>query len=1512
MKAIVMLFSALILIAGVFLLAGIEKAQAQTTWWVVEGATPPGDGSKGNPFPNIQDGIDAASAGDQVRVNYGTYYENISLKSGVEITIHTDTNPTIIDGSNNGSPTVTAINIDSNCKLIGFTITNGTAAEGGGLYLENSDPEITDCTITGNTGGTGGGMHNYNSSPTVTDCIFDQNEADAGAGIYNNNSAAQIDRCWFTDNTAGSDGGGIYTTGSSSLLEVTNCVFVGNEATFNDGGAIVDYKTASQYINCTIVGNQATDYGGGLYADESAGVFTNCIFWSNRAGISGDEIYETGGDRPTVTYSDVNGGYTGNGNINVIPDFVDMGNRDFRLLSTSQCIDVGSNPAVAAVPSDFEGDTRQFDGDGNSSVIVDIGADEYVSPAAVWVDDDYCSGCGNDGHAWKFDAFDNIPEALSLVAENGTVYIQDGVYTEPNTALTKNITLNGQTQVNTIIQAGTSPQAATDRVITVSPSVTVTIRDMTIRNGDASDLSHEVGGGIYCQGSLTLQNSTISSNLADNGGGIYFDGGISVNLISCTFTDNYAQYLGGGIYNNSDMTATGCSFINNTAASQGGGGIHNEYSSPVIEDCSFSGNQTISAPSYGGGMRNDSGTPTVTNCVFYDNTTGDRGGGLYNDHSAAVITNCSFYNNDANRWGGGICNYYSWPLVTNCSFSLNTAEYGCGLYDAWCEATVTNCIFWNNLPDEICPDWSTAITFCDVQGGYTGTGNFEADPQWVNPGSGDFHLQETSPCIDAGSNSAIPAAITEDFKGDARIQSGRIDVGIDETPYDSPEVTTDPATQVTGVSARLHGTLISMGDEPSVDVYFEWDSDMSEPFAFRTGTQTLYNPGTFSSAITGLKDAWTHYFRAVATGSGNAVGATIDFTTPAVEEFIYVNAANTGTKNGESWATAFDSLQDALDAADAEDQIWVASGTYVPTLMHGGTGARYVSFEMKNNVGIYGGFPATGSPTWNQRDWQLHETILSGDILGDDNDVVMGSGGGVWADDCCDAQPVNDGTTAFDTTTATTDYQGDCDMEMDIWYTYTPTYTGTALISLCGSSFDTKLAVYPGTPCQSGTLCCSGTMIGCNDDYCDVQSRLSIGVISGESYLIQIGGYSDSEYGPGILTVCRDIHADNAYHVFFHCSDLLLNDTAVLDGFTITRGYADNDEGENDCGGGMYNEYDISATVKNCLFEDNYALSYGGGMHNYWSSPTVTNCVFSGNEAVTYGAGMYNYNGSAPTITGCTFIGNSVVEDGGGMMNYAASLAQVINCTFVNNAAQRGAGLLNANSDATVTNCTFYGNKADEGGGIYNSSSEPEIINCILWENKADQGNQIHGWNSFPIVNYCDIQVNPGSPVYPGTGNISIDPEFVHPSSGDFHLKGTSPCVDSGSNGATSGIVTDFEGDARIIDGDAIPGAVVDIGADEFDPAAEIMVKIIVALQGANRPNLAGWQVPLIVAFFNPGSDVMADTPVHSFTATAVAEWISGGTKATITVGPVNPGIYDITADSITTLLNVKRNIGIW
>src|SRR5690606_20500191 len=88
-------------------------------------------------------------------------------------------------------------------------------------------------------------------------------------------------------------------------------------------------------------------------------------------------------------------------------------------------------------------------------------------------------------------------------------------------------------------------------------------------------------------------------------------------------------------------------------------------------------------------------------------------------------------------------------------------------------------------------------------------------------------------------------------------------------------------------------------------------------------------------------------------------------------------------------------------------------------------------------------------------------------------------------------------------------------------------------------------------------------------------------------------------------------NGDNSYHVIYNNNNGL-NSTAVLDGFTITGGNANDDDYPNSDGGGMFNS-NSSPTATNCSFSGNSANFSGGGMYNSSSSPTVTNCSFSGN-----------------------------------------------------------------------------------------------------------------------------------------------------------------------------------------------------------------------------------------------------------------------------------------------------------
>jgi len=281
----------------------------------------------------------------------------------------------------------------------------------------------------------------------------------------------------------------------------------------------------------------------------------------------------------------------------------------------------------------------------------------------------------------------------------------------------------------------------------------------TIINGNKSVRCFEVS--TFCEiNGLAIENGSASS-----GAGIYID----ADPVFCSF-GNY--YLSPRIRN--------CTIRYNTA-STAGGGIYVIDSDPVIENCTFYGNSGGS----GGAIYHISASPAIEKCIFHDNEStlpGSLGGGAIGGYSRdyptgalVTITNCLFCDNHSESWGGAISYNEVYPTITNCTFSLNSADITGGAFhgNMYSEAPkIHNSICWQDTPDEL--DIVTAsgyldVSYCDVQGGWTGPGshNIDANPDFV--GLGNYHLLFGSPCIDSASNGYGP---DDDLEGISRPRDG--------------------------------------------------------------------------------------------------------------------------------------------------------------------------------------------------------------------------------------------------------------------------------------------------------------------------------------------------------------------------------------------------------------------------------------------------------------------------------------------------------------------------------------------------------------------------------------------------------------------------------------------------------------------------------------------------------------------------------------------------------------------
>ena len=355
---------------------------------------------------------------------------------------------------------------------------------------------------------------------------------------------------------------------------------------------------------------------------------------------------------------------------------------------------------------------------------------------------------------------------------------------------------------------------------------------LAIQNNRISGNSADSGGGICCRFSLPLiWNNIIEGNLADSsitaaGAGIFCTEYSSPTITDNKISDNSANF-GGGIscLKGSSPTIEDNIIIGNSADFSGG--AINCYDSPMILDNLISGNSAGA----GGGIYCN-GSATIQNNSISENTTTGHGGGIHCDWSdkSTIIDNmitsnsavwfghgggiyCTEYSssmifgnaiimNSASHKGGGVhCSQNSWPDILNNVIASNLAEDGGGIYcygcpqvigfntitgntassdggGIYCDSsvlpTIIDCIIWGNGDDL----YHCSATYCCIEDNDAGEGNIHEDPIFVPGPFGDYYLDPSSLCINAGSRMTVDADLSDrTTQADGTPDTGTVDMG---------------------------------------------------------------------------------------------------------------------------------------------------------------------------------------------------------------------------------------------------------------------------------------------------------------------------------------------------------------------------------------------------------------------------------------------------------------------------------------------------------------------------------------------------------------------------------------------------------------------------------------------------------------------------------------------------------------------------------------------------------------
>ena len=714
-------------------IAWYEQLHSGPVWYVSTSGSDSNEGVKSSPFSTIQAAIDAASSGDTVLVADGTYTENLIIYKDIKIISENGAEKTIIDGGK--IKHVIEFNSSAlttrDCVLDGFTITNGGNANG------SSDEA-------------GGGINVWSGSPTLRNLIIKGNrrEAWSGGGIHvSENANPLVEGCIIKENYAESGGGGIDVWRAS--IKIKDTILENNSAKYTGAMSIgtddtLDFRPIIDIENVEVINQRDSTIEQMVAFSECSLTVKNVSFSNIRTESSLGSFYNSYVNIENLSLKDIrDNGHSlliidSKGTVSGLTIERDTSRWAIAKIENGSKIDFNNLKMSNSKTSDFSG--------------------LFIDDATVTIDTLDINNCNWESHS---------------------IRVNKSIFTLSNGNISSIISENGN--------AG----------IEASESSSVEISNTTINSSSSGGHAMNFNGVKK----VSITNSLFNGNHSQSSGGVIFAREIDSLLIeNSSFVADTSGGEGGAIQlsdKNQFVRILKSTFSNNSAS---GAGAINSWNtdSLFIDNSTFDGNESMAGGGGAVSINADGAISTyfeIKNSDFTGNKAGVLGGALWIGNSEGYIQNVGIFNNESvDNFGGGIYISENVELTMNAvtiSGNSSPEPAGEGIAIDGGNIIIKNSIIWDNHIQK--NSGSIDITYSNIEGGFTGTGNIDANPLFCDYWSGswpqlagNYHLTFLSPAIGKGENG---------------VNMGAFDVGCD---IDTALLSVDEPIDVTPTEYALH------------------------------------------------------------------------------------------------------------------------------------------------------------------------------------------------------------------------------------------------------------------------------------------------------------------------------------------------------------------------------------------------------------------------------------------------------------------------------------------------------------------------------------------------------------------------------------------------------------------------------------------------------------------------------------------------------------------------------------